>query len=258
MNKENCNKEKLNNKGTYKKGKSHKNIRLKLQIERRESPALEPYLQMIFYETANENATLATALTDINNNDYLDESGEKVKPIMWQNACLQKKCGACAMVVNGIPRLACNCFLRDYKKSIMITPFKKFPIIKDLVVDRSLLFDNLEVMENWIEGDANISDKHSDAVYEASRCLQCGCCLEVCPNFQIEDEFYGAAAFVPTTGILLSMPDKYRKELIGKYNTHIYEGCGKSLSCQKICPAGIDIEHMLINSNKIAFWKKKH
>ena len=237
--------------------KKNTNIKLVLRVERRDNSEVEPYIQTIVYETINANATLATALTDINNNHYLDETGREVLPIMWQHACLQKKCGACAMVVNGIPRLACNCFLRDYKKDVVITPLRKFPIIKDLVVDRSLLFRNLELLETWIKGEANIADRDNEIVYETSKCLQCGCCLEVCPNFHLEDNFYGAAAFVPTTGVLASISAEYKKDIIDKYNVHIYEGCGKSLACQKICPAGIDIEHMLINSNKISFWKRK-
>ena len=243
--------------GIIKKANHKELISLKLIIERRENIDSDAYIQTINYETSNMNATIATALSDINTKDYKDVEGNLVLPIMWQNACLQRKCGACAMVINGLPKLACNCFLKNYKKEITITPFRKFPLIKDLVVDRSVLFDNLCELEVWLEDEANITQKNREVVYEASRCLQCGCCLEVCPNFHIDDNFFGAAAFVANTGIVTQNQGKIPKNKSEKYQEHVYEGCGKSLACQRICPAQIDVEHLLIHSNKIELWKRK-
>ena len=233
-----------------------RNISLWLQIERRESADREPCLQEIYYETRNRNATVATALTEINQTPCKDRNGNDVAPIRWECSCLQKKCGACAMVINGVPRLACDSFLRDYKKTVRIEPLHKFPIIADLIVDRSILFDNLKELGVWIE-EAHLAEKDMELVYEASKCLQCGCCLEVCPNFCCGQKFCGAAGFVPAAGVLTMVSKSQKQEMIPGYMEHIYEGCGKSYACKNICPAGIDTEHMLVHSNKIALWKKK-
>lgn len=242
----------------WKKNNSkEKKIDLIIKIERRNNPNSEPYIQCIRYESENLNATLATALTEINNNEYKDVKGEPVEFIMWENSCLQRKCGACAMVIEGIPKLACRCFLKEYRKEILVTPMKKFPLIKDLVVDRSVLFDNLKKLEVWL-GKSEITDGNREVVYEASKCLQCGCCLEVCPNFYIDENFFGAAGAVAATGVIAQGDNNISEPILQQYDKHVYEGCGKSLACKKICPAGIDVEHMLIHSNKISLWKKKN
>ena len=66
-----------------------------------------------------------------------------------------RKCGACAMRINGLPRLACSVFLRDCKGSVVtLEPLSKFPLVKDLVVDRSVIFEALKRTKLWLEGDA--------------------------------------------------------------------------------------------------------
>lgn len=232
------------------------NLQVWVEIERRESSQSQPYLQKISYETTQMNATVATLLGDLAGGDYIDDQGKPVTPVTWQCSCLQKKCGACAMVVNGVPKLACDCFLRDHPKGITLTPLSKFPVVVDLMVDRSILFENLKTMELWVE-EAHIPDKHQGQVFAASKCLQCGCCLEVCPNFGADDAFLGAASFVPTAGVLTALSSQERQQLLERYKTHGYAGCGKSLACHAVCPAGIDIEHLLLHTNHIAFWKNK-
>ncbi len=231
-------------------------LKVKLNILRRESAEAESYWQSVLYETDNLAETVANALTKINAGDYQDANGEPVAHINWQCSCLQKKCGACAMVINGKPGLACDAFLRDFKKEITIEPLRKFPVVKDLIVDRSIMYENLKTMELWTTSDVTFTDKLSDTAYEGSRCLQCGCCLEVCPNFAPGDDFFGAAAFVPTTRLLNSLSEGDVARLKNIYQNHIYKDCGKSLACKSICPAGIDTEHLLVRGNKVAVFKR--
>ncbi len=230
-------------------------ISVTLHILRRASAKEEPYWQDILYETDEENATVARALTEINDDgSYVDREGNPVGEIRWQCSCLQKKCGSCAMVIDGLPRLACDEKLIDHEKTVTIEPLRKFPVVADLMVDRSILFENLKQMQLWAGEEFSIADKRRDLSYESSRCLQCGCCLEVCPNFWPGGTFYGAAAFVPTTRLIVSLPKEERRQLKKNYLKHVYSGCGKSLSCEKICPAGIETSQMLIRSNAASFW----
>lgn len=223
---------------------------IEMRILRRESAASAPCWETIPFSTENENETVATALTRIN------ETAEK--PIRWECSCLQKKCGACAMVINGRPALACDTFLKKAAKKGRITlePLKKFPVVADLIVDRSILFENLRTMELWARGSAAPRGLARDTVYEAGRCLQCGCCLEVCPNFCPGDSFFGAAAFVPASRLLAALPKEQRAEIEKNYREHVYAGCGKALSCADICPAGIDAEQLLARSNAAAVWRR--
>ncbi len=230
-------------------------IKIRLKIKRQDQADTDSYMQEIDFVTIEQNMTVATALETINREgSYRDVSGNPVAPIAWECSCMQKKCGACAMVIDGVPRLACDSFLRDYKKEITIEPLRKFPVIKDLMVDRAVLFSNLEKMKVWAVEDAAAKEQTLPDAYNSSRCLQCGCCLEVCPNFDPKGEFQGAAGFVPAARLLVELSGEEQRELRENYKKYIYGGCGKSLACGTVCPAGIDVEHLLLRSNAVAFW----
>ena len=218
-----------------------------LKILRRKSAADTPVWRSYELETELESITVATALSLINKS--LSDT------IMWDCSCLQKKCGACAMVINGRPSLACDTRLGELKGEITVEPLRKFPVIQDLVVDRTILYQNLEAINAWLTENANVSEKQNELLYEASRCLQCGCCLEICPNFYSGGSFFGMSSMVPVARLLEELPREEQKEIRRKYQKHIYSGCGKSLACRDICPAKIDMEKLLVNSNAITLWK---
>ena len=230
---------------------------MRIEVLRRNSASEAPYIQRFLYEPRDPAETVATALTRLNETpDLRDEDGSPAAPIRWERSCLQKKCGACAMVINGRPGLACDARLSAYKRSVRLEPLRKFPVVADLIVDRSVMYENLRTMGLWFGAEAELGQRAFRVGYEASRCLQCGCCLEVCPNFDPAGSFFGMAAGVPVTRLLAELSSSEREELSRLYRTHVYEGCGKSLACRNICPAGIDIGEMLVNSNAAAVWKR--
>lgn len=228
-----------------------------IEILRQRDSASAPYQQIIEYEASPED-TVATLLNNMNAEPGLkDNSGTPVGYIHWQCSCLQKKCGACAMRINGTPALACDTRLSTCKKGrLRLEPLRKFPTVRDLIVDRSLMMDNLRAIHNWLEQAARHAGKAAELSYDASRCLQCGCCLEVCPNFNPGGDFYGAAAFVPASRILSQLEREHPQALLQYYQKNVYSGCGKSLSCHNICPAEIDVAQKLSNANAVAVWKK--
>ena len=88
------------------------------------------------------------------------------------------------MLINERPRLACSTFLHTLKGStITLEPLSKFPLVRDLIVDRSILFENLKKLNLWLESEAYMNPWTHEPRYQSARCLMCGCCLEVCPNF---------------------------------------------------------------------------
>lgn len=197
--------------------------------------------QTFEYEPGQKGETIATLLNNLNKNNPDAD-------IRWDCGCLQKKCGACAMVINGRPSLACGVKLTDLKKEVRIEPLRKFPVVEDLITDRSILQTDLFNSQVWLEHEAAPEEKDQDILYEASRCLQCGCCLEVCPNFMPDDTFFGMAAAIPMARLLTEGGMEDRKRIKKHYKNHVYSGCGKSLSCRDICPAGIDIENLLVRA----------
>lgn len=228
-----------------------------LNILRRDGSEGAPYRQSFRYETVDETETVATALTNLNNrSDLKDTDGQAARPVVWECSCLQKKCGACAMVIDGRPRLACDVKLADCGKAIRLEPLKKFPVVADLTADRTVMQENLKAMRLWMADQARMGDRAMDVAYEASRCLQCGCCLEVCPNFYPEGSFTGMASAIPFSRLLAELPPSQQKEAARLYTRRFYNGCGKSLACRNICPAGIDVDRLLVNSNAVAVWKR--
>lgn len=300
-------------------------MRVIFDILRRRSAQDVPYRQRILFETADDRETVATALMKINSMpDLRDEAGNPVEEISWEAGCLQKKCGACAMLIDHRPALACDTFLKDLKCGkraserwenrklsgkkdsrnveavseafsmknshnietpletlggkrgkcmeapkeameekagkipiVTLEPLSKFPVIRDLLTDRTVLFDNLKTLKTWTEDSAEIREKDLDRAYEASRCLQCGCCLEACPNYCTGGSFYGAAGYAPEARLIGTFSKEETEELRRIYREHIYEGCGKSLACMKVCPAGIDLDRLVSRSNAVSVWRRR-
>lgn len=246
---------------THSKGKNRiDKISVDMDILRQKTPESEPHHQLIHYETDDVGKTVAGALTDINEGCYTDAQGKTVEQIRWECSCLQKKCGACAMVIDGRPQLACGYALRDYRgrKPLQIEPLHKFPVVADLIVDRTVMHEALCRMKLWTDDDMRVKDKNSDYAYAASKCLQCGCCLEVCPNYCAGEPFGGAAAFVPAARMMTSLHGDELLEMKLRYGKQVYSGCGKSLACMNICPAGIDAESLLVKSNAVLLRRRKN
>ena len=218
------------------------------RIKRKEIDQESSYWEEVPYTPKEDGQTVATALKKMN------ETMEH--PIEWDCSCLQKKCGACAMIINGRPGLACDTLLSDCGGEISLEPLRKFPVVQDLMVDRDVMMRNLRQMEVWLETERAVDETGAGVVYEASRCLQCGLCLEVCPNFFPDGEFSGAASMVPASR-LFTGEKKGERELKKNYKKKVYEGCAKALSCRDICPADIPIEDLLIRSNAAAVWKRR-
>lgn len=122
--------------------------------------------------------------------------GKAVPPVCWDCNCLEEICGACTMVINGRVRQACTALVdhlltKEDPQEIRLEPMSKFPVVRDLVVDRSRLFHSLKRAKAWISVDGyydmgpgpRISPKVQEQAYPLSKCMSCGCCLEACPQF---------------------------------------------------------------------------
>lgn len=203
--------------------------------------------------------SVACALEELNSRtDLRTAGGEEARPVAWDCGCLEKKCGACAMVIGGKPRLACATALGDAADRagiITLEPLKKFPCLADLRVDRTALFDGLREMELWLEGEGAAE---GELHYRAASCLMCGLCLEVCPNFDLRGLFLGAPAAAAAFRLMdLEREDGRRQQLYGQYRQRFFAGCSKSLACQEICPAGVPVEQLLVKTNRGALWRRK-
>ena len=182
------------------------------------------------------------------------------RPIEYSCSCLQGICGACTMVINSVPKLACKTFLNEEKEvmennQITIEPLSKFPLIKDLKVDRSILFDAMTDCELWLENDSKYNPKDLDFEYEMSNCLMCGCCTEVCPNYKLGD-FVGAHVAVSASKLVSQESDKqHLKNMKKNYKKRFYSHCVKSISCEDVCPMEIPTQRAISKMNRKSVWR---
>ena len=225
-----------------------------VKILRKNAPNTEPYWETFSYDGPVE-ASVASLLDYLNyKDDIVNVQGDGVPRIGWECSCLQGACGSCAMVINGRPSLACETFVKDLGGEITIEPLSKFPVIHDLVVDRSVIQENLKKTNAYIEeykGQTPSKDNRDIAFkerrkrdkahahqYSVSKCLKCGLCLEVCPNYGKGESFFGAC-FANDSYLIASRSSFRSAEMKEEYSKHFAKGCSKSLSCMEVCPVGI-------------------
>lgn len=224
-----------------------------VKIKRQKGMGAEPYWQTFSYD-GERNVTVSAVLDYLNGQENLvDIDGMPAPHIRWACSCMQNICGACAMVINGRPSLACNTFLRDLDDKILILePLSKFPTAIDLTVDRSIIQENLKRAEVFLGEyeSASVKDrkKNGKQQYSVAKCMKCGLCLEVCPNYKKGENFFGAL-FANESYLLHSQSKDRKKTLKDNYKEHFSAGCSKSLSCQDVCPAGISTLTTLLNMN---------
>ena len=212
---------------------------MKIKILRQKTPDSEPYWESFNYSGTRE-ISVAGLLDQLNfRDDIINDAGEKTSRIGWDCSCLQGICGACAMVINEKPALACETFLKDIKGDLVtIRPLRKFPVIHDLMTDRSSIQENLKRTNVYI-GEYQPKEKEDHKhQYEAAKCLKCGLCLEVCPNYTNGNTFFGAV-FANDCYLVYARNRSKSKDIRKTYAEHFGSGCSKSLSCMEVCPMGI-------------------
>ena len=220
--------------------------KMKVKILRQQAPFTESYWETFDADVPGDMSV--AALIDYLNyrDDIVDENGKKTTRIGWECSCLQGVCGSCAMVINDVPALACETFVKDMKGDVLtIRPLRKFPVIHDLVVDRSQIQENLKQTDVCIgeyqpdfSKDEKKSKKEHALQYAIAKCLKCGLCLEVCPNYVNGKTFYGAL-FANDCYLVASRNKEKAAGISSQYAEHFGNACSKSLSCMDVCPMKI-------------------
>lgn len=182
--------------------------------------------------------------------------GEKVTPVVWEQGCLEEVCGSCSMLINGRPRQSCTALIDDMIKqsgsnTITLAPMTKFPLVRDLVVDRENMFSNLKKIQAWIDTDDSqgrdfyrpIAPDVAETRYVLSTCMTCGVCSEGCPQVSEKSTFMGPAA--------VSQVRLFNAHPIGTMNRKArldvmldeggIAGCGNAQNCVQVCPKKIPL-----------------
>src|ERR1700724_84323 len=118
-----------------------------IKIKRQNTPTSKSYWEE-FSIPHRPNMNVISALMDIAA-DPLTRDGKATTPITYDSNCLEEVCGSCAMLINGRARMACSALIDNLEHPVRLGPFSKFPVVRDLAVDRNVLFENLKAVKAW-------------------------------------------------------------------------------------------------------------
>lgn len=232
-----------------------KNIKLKLKIWRQKN--FNSVGSFVDYDVSvSPDASFLEMLDELNNK----LESQDLEPIVFESDCREGICGTCGLVINGqphgpIPKIAtCQLHMRNFKDgdTIWIEPFraKAFPVIKDLMVDRSG-FDKILQAGGYISAnvggaqDANAipipKDVASDA-FDAAACIGCGACVAACKN---ASAMLFVSAKVSHLGLLpQGQPERYRRveRMIKIMDELGFGSCTNTYACEAECPKGISVK----------------
>ena len=221
-----------------------------VKIKRQRDFGSEAYWQSFSYD-GPEHVTVSAVLDALNyTDDLFDIDGNPTTRIRWECSCMQSMCGGCAMVINGVPALACATFADQVKgKELVLEPLSKFPVVADLIVDRSIIYENLISAKAYLDSVAENDKRRHGQQYSVAKCLKCGLCLEVCPNYRPGGDFFGAV-LANESYLIASQSSEKKPQIVKSYQTHFGAGCSKALSCQTICPMEIETITSIMRMNQ--------
>ena len=217
--------------------------------------------------------------------------GKQVTPVAWDCNCLEEVCGACTMVINGRVRQACSALvdrlLEENPREIELQPASKFPVVRDLMVDRSRLFRALQRVKAWVPVDGYFdmgagprqSRENQERSYPLSECMSCGCCLEACPQFtkvelareegETDEQFaqrknaaYDRAFVGPhaiSQAMLFNAHPTGASIANERLDALMEEGgvqvCGNAQNCVAVCPKEIPLTTSIARAGRATTWR---
>ena len=230
----------------------------RMKVRRQDSADSRPYWEE-FEIPYEPNMNVLAALMAIQRNP-VNIKGEQVAPVAWEQNCLEEICGACTMLINGRVRQGCTALIDQLEKPIVLEPMTTFPVVRDLMVDRSAVFENLKRVKAWIPIDGTYplgpgpreSDEQREIRYELSKCFSCGACMEACPNYTVNGAFIGPQAInqvrlfnLHPTGAL-----NRNERLEAIMGPDGITNCGNSQNCVEVCPKGIPLTTSIAAMNR--------
>jgi len=236
----------------------------RVRIRRQEKPNASA--EWMTYEIEYEpGMNMTTVLQRIAANPVTVDN-QKTAPVAYDACCLEEVCGACTMVINGRVCQACSALIDDLLKetasAIDVQPMTKFPVIRDLVVDRSRMFESLKRVRAWVPVDGyhdlgsgqRVTPAEQEAVYPLSRCMTCGCCVEACPQFNDASPFIGPAAI--SQAVFFNDHPTGRVDRDERLALLTGRGgiadCGNSQNCVKVCPKDIPLTDSIAKAGREA------
>ena len=232
---------------------------VKFKVKRQDEQDSKPYYD--FFKVPYEAGMNVISLLMATKAEPVTKDGKKTTPVCYESACLEEVCGSCTMVINNKVQQACTALVDKLEQPIQIEPMSKFPVKRDLVVDRSVMFNNLKKVKAWIDTDGiydlgegpKVNPRDQEQNYLLSRCMTCGCCLEVCPQWTYDNSFIGAQA-ISQAVLFNSHPNgqSTKGERTDALMNNGLNNCGNAQECVKACPKEIPLTESISRANREA------
>jgi succinate dehydrogenase / fumarate reductase iron-sulfur subunit len=234
---------------------------IKVEIKRQASPDAAAVTEK-FEIPYRPGMNITSLLGEIALNP-VDVSGKSTTPVTYDSNCLEEICGSCAMLINGKARMACSALVDKLEQPITLAPLSKFPVVRDLAVDRSVLFENLKKVKAWVPIDGTYDlgsgprqfPQVQEQRYPLSNCISCCCCMEVCPQFNDVTNFVGAATIaqaklfnIDPSGAVLA-EDRLRA-LAGDGGV---QECSFAQNCVQACPKDLPLTEAISDMGRDVF-----
>ena len=245
---------------------SEKNISLTLKVWRQKDGSSSGTFETYKMDDVSTSSSFLEML-DLLNEKLIVEDKE---PVAFDHDCREGICGMCSLVINGIPhgknalQATCQLHMRSFDDgdTITIEPYrsKPFPVIRDLVVDRSA-FDSIMQAGGFVEQrigaaqDANalpISKPVADKAMDAAACIGCGACVAACPNASAM--LFAAAKISQLNMLPQGKPEKDRRSLnmVRAMDEAGFGNCTNIGECEAACPKGISLDFIAMMNRHYA------
>lgn len=236
----------------------HYNMDLTLKVWKQKNAVTKGNFET--YQVKNISSEMSfLEMFDVLNEQLISEGSD---PIAFDHDCREGICGACSMYVNGRPHgpwhgtTTCQLHMRAFKNgdTIVVEPWRAnaFPVIKDLIVDRSA-FDRIIQAGGYVSVNTGVSvdgnaipvqKDHADKAFAAAACIGCGACVAACKN---SSALLFVSAKVSHLALLPQGEPERRKRVLGMVTQMDKEGfgaCTNTGACEAVCPKEISITNI--------------
>ncbi|MDQ3247787.1 MAG: succinate dehydrogenase/fumarate reductase iron-sulfur subunit [Chloroflexota bacterium] len=231
-------------------------MKLNLKIWRQKGPDREGRLVDYQVDGVSEDASFLEMI-DLLNQNLIEGGGE---PVAFDQDCREGICGSCGVMINGIAHgpkaavTACQLHMRNFKDGdmLIVEPWRAraFPVIKDLVVDRSA-FDRIVQAGGYVSvatgsaPDANtipVPKDQADLAMDAAQCIACGACVAACPNSSAM--LFTAAKSAHLSLLPQGQTERYSRAvlMVNQQDSEGFGGCTNIGECEAVCPKQISMD----------------
>lgn len=233
-------------------------INLKLKVWRQRDAKSEG--KLVDYSLTGVSPDMSfLEMLDVLNEQLIREGHD---PVAFDYDCREGICGSCGVVINGVPHgpqprvTTCQLYMRHFKDgdTIIIEPWraKAFPIVKDLVVDRSA-FDRIVAAGGYISinagsapeaNDTPVPKDDSDRAMDAAACIGCGACVAACKN--ASSVLFVGAKVSHLVLLPQGRPERERRvlEMVEQMEREGFGACSNEGECEAVCPKEISLSNI--------------